>query len=414
MDKVLKILDLLQATSSRNEKESILKENKDNKVLKDILELTYNPFKIYGIGSKSLTNQLIEGNIYSDEVVLKYNSIGNIFELVQYLLINGTGTDFDKDLTRLFLLKKDELSREWYRRVILKDLKIGVTSTTINKAWKNLIPTFDVQLAKPFEKFYKNMAVEVKIDGVRCLAIKQQGIVRLFTRNGKAILGYDEVIQALTKLPIDNIVFDGEIIGKDYTDTMNQLFSKSMNKKGTYMIFDMLTPSEFYEGESLCDFSTRKNALVALEDIFTKDLPLKIIKPIAYLTNATDSQLAELTDEVVSQGFEGIMLKSLESKYKTKRSLDWQKLKPFMSDEYKIVGFNEGEGLFKGTLGNVLIDVDGVLVGVGSGFTMAQRKDIWGNKEGYLNQIIEVQYQDKIAKSGSLRFPTVKSFRFDK
>ena len=119
-------------------------------------------------------------------------------------------------------------------------------------------------------------------------------------------------------------------------------------------------------------------------------------------------------NKVVSDGFEGIMIKPLDSKYKAKRSYDWQKLKPFMSDEFYITGFEEGDGKYKGTLGKVIINVDGVEVGVGSGFSDNQRNDIWLHQNNYLNKQIEVQYQEKITKTGALRFPTVKSIRLDK
>ena len=85
----------------------------------------------------------------------------------------------------------------------------------------------------------------------------------------------------------------------------------------------------------------------------------------------------------------------------------------FESDEFKIIDFEEGDGKYKGTLGKVIVDVNGVAVGVGSGWTDADRSEIWGNKDKYLGNLIEVRYQEK-TKDNSLRFPTVKGFRIDK
>lgn len=401
---VLKILERIEATSSRNDKEDILRQNSNNNDLKKLLEYVYNPYKVFGIGKKAFKKGTIS---------LKYK---DIFELLDYLLLHNTGTDIDKSYVNTFISSQPEEYHDMYKRIILKDLKIGITDKTINKIYKDLIPTFTVQLAEPFEKFYTNVACEVKIDGCRCLSIKQNGLVRMFTRNGKQIEGFNDVAENIKRLPVDNIVFDGEIIGKDYTDTMNQLFAKGNNKQGTYMIFDMLTPDEFYNGESIFDYWTRKQGLINLrKSLNTQEFTgLHFVEPLAILDNPTIEQFNELMNKVVSDGFEGIMVKPLNSKYKAKRSYDWQKLKPFMSDEFRIIGFENGDGKYKETLGKVIIDVNGVQVGVGSGFSDSQRNDIWLNQNQYLGKYIEVQYQEKIEKTGALRFPTVKSIRLDK
>lgn len=404
MDNVLNIFKQIESTPSRNDKEDILRQNTNNEKLKTLLEYIYNPYKVFGIGKKAFKNT-------KTQPIHK-----NIFELLDYLTINNTGTDVDKNYVNAFINIQTEENQEWYKKIILKDLKIGITEKTINKIFKNLVPTFTVQLAEPFEKFYSNVACEVKIDGCRNLTIKQNGIVKMFTRNGKQIEGFNNVIENIKRLPMDNIVFDGEIIGKDYTDTMNQLFAKGNNKQGTYMIFDMLTPEEFYNGESSFDYWTRKQGLINLRKSLNMQefSSLHFVEPLAILDNPTIEQFNELMNKVVSDGFEGIMIKPLNSKYKAKRSYDWQKLKPFMSDEFNIIGFENGDGKYKNTLGKVIIDVNGVQVGVGSGFSDSQRNEIWLNQNQYLGKQIEVQYQEKIEKTGALRFPTVKSIRLDK
>jgi len=404
-EECINIFEQIEMTSGRNDKEAILKQNIDNDYLKMLLEYIYNPYKVYGIGKKAFKN-----------IAALPETALNIFDLLDYLLENSTGTDKDKQFVNSFIAEQPEKYREGYKRIILKDLRIGITAKTINKIFPKLIPTFTVQLAEPFEKFYNNVACEVKIDGVRNIAVKQNGIVRMFTRNGKAVEGFNDVMNDIKNLPIDNIVFDGEIIGKDYTDTMNQLFAKGANKKGTYMIFDMITPEEFYKGESDFDYWTRKQGLIGLKKSINMQQfnNLHFIEPLKIIEKPTIEQFNELMSTVVLDGFEGIMIKPLNSMYKAKRSYDWQKLKPFMSDEFKIIGFEEGDGKYKGTLGKVLIDVDNVFVKVGSGFSDAQRNDIWLNQQQYIGREIEVQYQERIAKTGSLRFPTVKSIRLDK
>ena len=408
MRQILDIVNQLANTTTRTGKENILKANKNNQLLKDIFKFVYDPFIVTGLSTKKI-NKNLKLHLTAE--------LNTIQEAMQYLQENNTGRDIDIANIQYFINKQDVCLHEFLKQVFTKELKTGVTATTLNKVYgNNFINEFAVMLAKPFERFYRDVACEVKIDGTRCLTIKQGNSVNMFTRNGKLIEGFNDILQQVKLLPVSTVVFDGELIGKDYTDTMNKLFRKSNNKQADYMIFDMLTLFEFQQGVSSNDYWTRKQGLLNLfTAINEKQYPNLIpIKPFKILKNATIEDINEATQMAVSMGYEGVMIKSLDSKYECKRSFAWQKAKLFKSDEFKIVDFEEGEGKYKGTLGKVIIDVDGVLVGCGSGFTDEERVEIWNNKEKYLGKYVEVQYQERIKKSGSLRFPTVKGIRLDK
>jgi len=401
---IFNILEQIKNTSSRNEKERKLLLYCDGTKLKTILVYTYDPYKVYGIGKKAFSS-----NVYGES---RFNSL---FEMLECLEINNTGTDAIKLEVNKFINKHTKFEQEWIKKILLKDLGAGITGKTINKVFPGLVPTFDCMLAYPFEKYFESVACEVKIDGVRMIAIKKNNSVVLYTRNGKIIEGYNDIVSNVKNIGIDNVVFDGEIVGKNYTDTMNNLFRKEKEKSGTYMIFDMLTIDEFMDGESKDDYYTRKLAISNIKkNINEKEFSfLKFIEPVAMLQNPTIDQLNEISNQVVNQGYEGIMIKDYTAKYKAKRDYGWQKFKPFYTEEFNIIGFMQGEGKYQNTLGKVFIDVDGITVGCGSGFSDLQRDEIWNNKEKYLGQLIEIQYQEKIVKTGSLRFPTVKSIRKD-
>ena len=132
MKTVFNIFEQISKTNSRNEKEDILKQNADNELLKKVLEYTYNPFKIYGIGEKS----------FKDADIAEVSDL-NIIQLLDYLLENNTGTDYNKLVVNTFILSQPEEDRVWYKRIILKDLKIGITESTINKVFPALVPTFN-------------------------------------------------------------------------------------------------------------------------------------------------------------------------------------------------------------------------------------------------------------------------------
>jgi DNA ligase-1 len=360
MQNVLHIISEISNTSSRNEKEQILRTNKDNQLLKDVLYFVFNPYIVTGISKKKINKA----------VTYTGCKLNNVYEVMDYLKRNNTGSDADISAIQGFISNQPEELQEFYRQIVTKDLTIGCDVKTINKVCNNYIPTFSVMLAEPFEKFYKDVACEIKIDGTRCLTIKQGKSVNMFTRNGKLIEGFNNLLQQIGNLPVENVVLDGELIGENYTDTMNKLFRKSQGKQANYMIFDMLTFEEFQSGKSDSDYWTRKQGLISFSKNLIGDFTnLKFVEPLKVLTNATIEDLTEVMNTAVQLGFEGIMVKPLSSKYECKRSYDWQKMKPFFSDEYEIVDFEEGDGKYKGTFGKVIVNVDGVSVGVGSGFS---------------------------------------------
>jgi DNA ligase-1 len=83
--------------------------------------------------------------------------------------------------------------------------------------------------------------------------------------------------------------------------------------------------------------------------------------------------------------------------------------------DLRIIGFEEGDGRLKGTLGRMNVDYKGNICGVGSGFTDEDRTFIWNNRDSLLGRIAEIQYfeESSNAKTGdvSLRFPVFKCIR---
>jgi DNA ligase-1 len=123
----------------------------------------------------------------------------------------------------------------------------------------------------------------------------------------------------------------------------------------------------------------------------------------------------------VEQGYEGILIKSVDAPYICKRSDAWLKYKPVHDYDLKVVAVEEGTGKNVGRMGALVcegVDQDKFIqVNVGSGFSDAQRQDYWDNRDEIVGQTAVILC-DAITQNQdggySLRFPRFKTFRDDK
>ena len=91
----------------------------------------------------------------------------------------------------------------WYRLILIKDFKCGVSEKTINNVAKKaktphyIVPTFTCQLAHDSANHEKKMTgkkqIEIKLDGVRVITIVKKDSVEMFSRNGKQFHNFDHI-----------------------------------------------------------------------------------------------------------------------------------------------------------------------------------------------------------------------------
>ena len=377
MEEIIKIINQLRNESSTNGKLKILKDNKDNELLKKVLEYTYNPFKKYGVSEKSLTCK---------EGIINYE-IDNIFKLLD-LLSSSNINDSLRDTTNSFLsvVKKD--IRDIYKCMLLKDLKIGLNAKSINKIWKDLIPQFNVMLAdKYFEKQQKvkgkEFIITQKLDGSRFVLIKDNlGNVKCYTRQGQEVNGLIEFENDFKLIP-NNTVVDGEVLlnkqglhSKDlYRETMKE-FRKKGEKHGLILnAFDILTFDEFKEGKSKTKCKDRKQQL---HDLINNNNFTNIIEvPIRYI-GKDENMIIKLLDEAVNNDEEGVMVNLADAVYECKRTTNILKVKKFQTCDVRVLDIIEGTGKNIGKLGAITIqfEVDGkyYTCDCGSGFDDSERE----------------------------------------
>jgi DNA ligase-1 len=100
--------------------------------------------------------------------------------------------------------------------------------------------------------------------------------------------------------------------------------------------------------------------------------------------------------------------------YEFKRTKNLLKVKVMQDVDLKIIGFEEGSGRLAKTLGRINVDYKGNTLGVGSGFSDAQREWLWAHRAYLIGRVITVQYFEETEDADgkkSLRFPVFKELR---
>lgn len=422
IDIIIPIQQLIN-TTSRIEKERILKENIDNEPFKEVLKYILNKLRICGISTKKLNKQLLNQSFNPAEI--NYSLI----ELLNYLDNHNTGTNEDVSIVqhsaqmiasqnRDLDMTSEEIINFVYS-IVTKSLRLGVDVKTANKVYgKNFIPKLEVQLGTSIENTTipqnEKIFISRKLNGTRCFYYKG----KLYTRQGKEYTGLEHIVCNLksTGIIFPNFVFDGELILDEKGLSDSDAFQKgagianSKNKCKTNLkliIFDILPEREFENGISLKYYSQRKAQLCELKTFIT-DNNLSNLDVVEFLYEGCDhSKISQYLDYAEKNDWEGVMI-NLDTPYECRRSKNLIKVKHFYTFDLEVIGLEEGVGRNKNRLGNVIVDFKGNSVKVGSGFTDEQRIYYWQNPQCILHKVIEVKYKEitKNKDNGqSLQFP---------
>ena len=411
VDKGLDFLEAVASAKGTNAKKEILESNLGigNEIAGSILHYTFNPYISFNVVKVPKTK---------DRFAIDPDEAWSLFFSNAEKCANREVTgNAAIGLMQSTFNKCSEAQEKWMRKILKKNLAIGISTKSINKVSSGFIPTFDVALAQKFER--KRMSdwvyIEPKLDGIRCLAIVENGEAKLFTRAGKLITNFDDTVGKELSLLKDGC-YDGEIMSTDFTELMRQVYRKEDKDISDvyFAIFDYLTLEEWKEKKGKHTLKKRKRTLNRQIGTAHAKEHLKYLKLVRYEPELlpSDEVLKESHDRWVAQGYEGIMVKDTDSLYSFGRNWSVMKYKAFFDADVPIIGLKEGTGKHQGKLGSFLVDYKGVEVNVGSGLNDELREKLWGDQT-IIGRIIEVRYQEE-TPDGSLRFPTFVCFRKDK
>jgi DNA ligase-1 len=326
---------------------------------------------------------------------------------------------------------------DWYRRILIKDLRCGVSEKTVNKVLKGrfskiaAVPVFECMLAHDGANHEKKIKgkklLEPKLDGVRVLTVVNMDnrTATQYTRNGKVLENFAHITKAIED-NIDligrSVVLDGEMVSSSFQALMKQVHRKEnvQTEDAVLMLFDIIPLSEFLAGKSILGQRRRSNLLRGMKNIFDKIGNIAIIPQEEMNLDEFVGELLfkEFNKKAIEDGFEGIMIKDPEAKYECKRSTSWLKQKPFIEVSLTVKNVEEGTGRNEGRLGALVCegedDNKSIVVNVGSGFTDDDRQTFWTERDYLAGQIVEVR-ADAITQNQdstySLRFPRFLRFR---
>ena len=414
----------LQNTSSTIEKQNILKENENNELFKEVLKFLLNPMIVTGISKKKINKEI---NITYQNKNYNYD----LLDLLDYVKAHNTGTDNNIAFVQFYISQLTSVGdiQDFIKSIITKSLKLGIDVKTTNKVYgKDFIPTLDVMLGTSIEKCKIPQgtwfSISQKLNGSRCFYYKG----KLYTRQGKVYTGCEHIIEDIKRL--DDYynfdaewVYDGELVLKDNSLTDSEAFQKGVgiansdkeNKQELKLvIFDTIPTDEFEEGQSRSTYGARKILLQAYARNI-KELNLSNIEIVPMFYEGTDqNEIWKWLDYAEQNDMEGVMV-NLDTPYECKRTKNLIKVKKFYTLDLKVTDAIEGDGRLKGTLGALVVDYKGNTVNVGSGFSDAQRKEFWENKDDIIGRVIEVKYKEitKNKDTGleSLQFPVFVSLR---
>ncbi|MFD7293811.1 non-homologous end-joining DNA ligase [Streptomyces sp. NPDC059897] len=203
-------------------------------------------------------------------------------------------------------------------------------------------------------EFAKGWIFERKLDGIRVLAVRENGRTTIRSRSGRRLdATYPEIVEALEAQDAADFTVDGEIVAYAHGRTD---FSRLQQRMGLtkprdvaastvavkYYVFDLLR----VDGTDVrrLPLRTRKSLLRQA---------LTFTDPLRFSTHRNEGG-AELLADACGRGWEGLIAKRADSTYQPRRSGDWLKLKCAHGQEFVVGGFTEPTGSREG-IGALLI-----------------------------------------------------------
>ena len=289
----------------------------------------------------------------------------------------------------------------------------SISEAVKNKLWLPM-------LAHKFEDYNSKIpfprASQVKIDGSRCNIYwsELENKVVAKTRTGKDYFSIPHLIKELSPIceKYKDLIFDGELYNHSYKNDFEKIMSLARKSKPTvedlkeseklleFHVYDMYSSLA-----TNASFAERSNYL----EIYFKNNSLNMVKLVK--TDICNNSLEEdlLQEKYLNEGYEGQMIRNLNSPYKVDgRSRDLLKRKVFSDEEFEIIDVIEGDANWKGCAKNIIIKLpDGRTQGCGIDGSFEINRERLKNKDKIIGKKATVRYF-RLTKDNMLYLPVCK------
>ena len=420
------ILDLMN-TSKPGEKIDILKRYDAlyPDYFRTFIYLSYDPFVHFNV--KLSAKELPDAG--ESEII---DIIDEVYNAVDFCYVSLSPKQNREKLWPIFE-RLNTTDQTFLFKVINKNWKSGVSKKLLLKAFPGVIATFDVQLANTYNKDKHKVAGRVwtyKLDGLRCVAIREDDCWSFYSRSGKKFRTVDHLISYLEE------IYTKEREHREVTFWDGELYKHGLkfeDIQGLVMGFTQGTAEEmefhtFANGPMESFFAQKLDGIHGLGP-WKEDIEGNPIKYVQGGMIETEEDVDLVLEKAFEDGYEGIMMRDISREYDFKRSNALLKYKELIGDEnsaeitsdcvildmeyddYPVI--TDGVMCYEDLLVTLIVEQhDGIECRCGSGFDLNFRRLCKERPWAVLGKTGEFKHQG-YGKQGRMRFPRLTRVRED-
>lgn len=411
-DDVFDMIETIASTSSKNEKEALIRANLNSSIFELALIATLDPFTTFGIKKRPPVDCNGSGLFSRDT--------WGILDSLKMRELTGNEAILTVKLEMERLTQK---SAELFWRIISKDLRAGFSESTVNKAKKGLIPTFPymrcslIKDAKLEEWPWDDGVIsQEKADGMFAnIDNEESGIVNISSRQGSQFPSekFPDIVREMQNGMVKGMQYHGEMVvfrdenlceRQDGNGVLNSVLNGgdfAENERPVYLVWDAIPLSEVKpKGKYTVGYKER---LGNIHHNLSRQPLLSIGLIPTRIVNSLEGAMAHC-GELLEQGKEGTIIKHPKAIWKDGKSKEQVKLKLEVDVDLKVIAIQPGrQGTrVEGRAGALTCETsDGLLRVDVTVKNEAMRDHVDANPDEWLNSIIAVRANQLLKPSES-------------
>lgn len=407
---IFTLIELVAANPSKNAKIQILsdwkKDHPECSMLEEVLEATYNPFKVYGVQEK--TAPKIGAGEQDDFTSVTWGLLDKLLnrELTGFAALHA----LDEEMAKVTPEAGGLL-----RRILLKDMRAGFSESTTNKVFKGLIPEFPyMRCSLPKDgkieqwDWAAGVISQEKADGMFTNVNHDVNGIRMTTRQGSPLPNehFQEIVNFCQKWFQMNsqthgellVEVDGEIAPREISNgILNRVLDGSpflANERPILLIWDQIALAAVKpKGKDETPYFTRLCNIVDQLPTLHSDQHEgnDVVRLIEDRQVFSQAEAWQHYRELLAQGKEGTIIKKRTAIWKDGTSKEQVKLKLAFEVDLEVVAVNEGKGKNAGRPGALRCKTsDGLLVVDVTIKNEAMRDSVEKEPEKFIGSVMEV------------------------